>query len=414
MKLFLTLFFAQVLFTFNLFADTFTLKGKVTGSETFNYAYVFNNSYKLLDKAKIVDGSYSFNGEIDYKQRFGQIPYAIILLEKNPLSTVELENLNLLSRRDHDICRVLMEKNINLLYNTDQKTFSLSGGELNEVQNLFENALANFRNKRDSIYLAIDKTDLPKKEDKKSLETQRLYTQTMYGFINIIKKHPDSRAAVFNFPSVIYNNGISGMEVLDAFSLFSPSIVNSEFGQYVFKDVKDKIRSEELMAKPAYIVGMKMPAFSLKNERDNLLKGEFQPAKYTLIDFWATWCGPCRKETPNIIKAFTAYHREGFNVMTISIDDEKDKSKWIEALKTDHMDKFTNLFNGGDLSGLGRELKIVSIPTNYLVDGDGIIVATNLRGDMLLKKLQELIPIHTSSTKEEQMAKPNYIDTNEK
>ena len=96
---------------------------------------------------------------------------------------------------------------------------------------------------------------------------------------------------------------------------------------------------------------------------------------------------PCRKETPNLIKAYEVFRKKGFNVITISIDDLKDKVKWAEVLNEDKMNDFINLFNGGDLSGLASTLQVVAIPTNYLVDETGKILAMNLRGEDLVKFL---------------------------
>lgn len=393
MRILITILLSQILFVANVLANRFSIQGKIIGAETFNYAYIYDDEWERIGSVQIVDHSFSFEGEIQLNQRFGELPSAKILLSKTPLTVDEVTTKRLLSNRRHDQCTVILENNINLLYDADKKVFTVKGGKLNQAQNLFEQEYCNYRNKRDSTYLSIDKQNLSDvdKGALKLLQAKRLFTKTMHRFISIIKQYPDLETGLFNFPPVIYDQGITGEEVMDAFNLFSTELKESKYGIHLLKDIEDKINAEELMEKPAYTAGMKMPQFFLPNEVAEKVNAETKYGKYTLIDFWATWCMPCRQETPNVIKAFQVYHQKGFNVITVSIDSEKDKQKWIEVLKNDKMGGFVNLFNGNDASGLARELKIVSIPSNFLVDANGKIVATNLRGDMLEKKLQELM-----------------------
>lgn len=376
----------------NVFAENFHINGVVLGKETFNYAYIFDIKSNLIGQAKISDHHFFFTGPIEYKQKFGQLPNATILLSQTVLTVDEINAQRLLSNRKHNNCTIILEESIDLSYDTDRKLFSVKGGKQNEIQNLFINGYSIFRNSRDSIYLSIDKSDLSEREKEavKVTEAKKLFTKTMFGFINIIKLHRDSEVTLFNFSPIIYDQGINGQQVLEAFNLFTQRLRESEYGIHVYPEVTKKIKAEEIMAAPAYTVGMKIPAFSLSNENNEVVKSESQFSKYTLIDFWATWCIPCRNETPNIIHALTGYKKKGFNVITVSIDDTKDKRKWIEAIKNDKMSGFTNLFNGNDNSGIAKELKIVSIPANYLVDNSGKIIATNLRGEQLIKKLQDL------------------------
>ena len=110
---------------------------------------------------------------------------------------------------------------------------------------------------------------------------------------------------------------------------------------------------------------------------------------YVLVDFWASWCGPCRAENPNVVEAYNKYHDKGFNVFGVSFD--KDHDKWVEAIAKDNL----TWPHVSDLKywscEAGKLYGVQSIPHNLLLDKDGIIIAKNLRGEDLQNKLAELL-----------------------
>jgi len=158
---------------------------------------------------------------------------------------------------------------------------------------------------------------------------------------------------------------------------FSDEAKNSYYG---------KIVSEELF--PAGFAGKSAPEFKVINDKNEevtlaaLLAGK----KYILLDFWASWCKPCRNEIPNFKKAYEVFSSKGFGIVSISTD--KSAADWQKALKEEQL-PWPNFMDKSDIAGL---YKVKLIPSTFLIDEKGIVVSENLRGEALQNKLKELLP----------------------
>lgn len=148
-------------------------------------------------------------------------------------------------------------------------------------------------------------------------------------------------------------------------------------------DLQDKMLTESFIGKP--FIDIIQPDPNGKNLKLSDLKG-----KVVLVDFWASWCGPCRKENPNVVNVYKTYAEKGFTVFSVSLDTDKDK--WLAAIKKDGLiwDTHVSLLNQEN-NQAAMDYRITGIPMSFLVDRNGIIVAQNLRGSALAKEVDKLI-----------------------
>lgn len=138
-------------------------------------------------------------------------------------------------------------------------------------------------------------------------------------------------------------------------------------------------------------VGQQAPDFKQADTAGQVIALSSFRGKYVLIDFWASWCGPCRRENPSVVKAFREYKDKNFTVLGVSLDQPGKKEAWLKAIHDDGL-TWTHV---SDLqfwnNAVAKQYDIHSIPANYLLDPSGKIVARDLHGDELASKLKELI-----------------------
>jgi thiol-disulfide isomerase/thioredoxin len=136
-------------------------------------------------------------------------------------------------------------------------------------------------------------------------------------------------------------------------------------------------------------MGNEAPEISLPDPQGKIVSLSSTRGNIVLLDFWASWCGPCRKENPNLVLAFNKYNGKGFGIFQVSLD--KSKEEWLKGIREDKLSAWIHV---SDLkywnSVVVPQYKIEAIPFNLLLDKDGKILASNLRGESLLKKLDEL------------------------
>ena len=137
------------------------------------------------------------------------------------------------------------------------------------------------------------------------------------------------------------------------------------------------------------MIGGKAPEFELSTAAGKVVKLSDFKGKVVLIDFWASWCGPCRQENPHVIALYEKYKGKGFDVFGVSLDD--DKEAWLTALKKDGI-PYTQVSDlKGWESSIAALYQVEAIPATFLLDKEGKIVAKGLRGEELEMKVAELL-----------------------
>lgn len=136
-------------------------------------------------------------------------------------------------------------------------------------------------------------------------------------------------------------------------------------------------------------VGQPAPEISLPDTMDSTIQLSSFKGKVVLIDFWASWCGPCRASIPSVIRLYNKYKPQGFEVFGVSIDDKK--SAWLKAIKTFNINYTQVDDKGGWYGKVPERYGVTQIPTTFLLDKKGKIVAIDLEADKLEKKIVELL-----------------------
>jgi peroxiredoxin len=200
--------------------------------------------------------------------------------------------------------------------------------------------------------------------------------------IEFINSNVNSSFSVMLLSELVSKKEITASEASELIGKLSPKISALTITKDLKKSLSEIKKSD---------VGGLAPDFSAPSPDGKIVSLQDALGKYTIIDFWASWCRPCRAENPNVVRVYNKYHDRGLNIISVSLDKAGQKSRWIKAIADDKMDWYhvSNLKSWQD--PIAQMYGVRSIPATFLLDENGNIIGKNLRGEALGSKIASLL-----------------------
>ncbi|HEU4551379.1 MAG TPA: TlpA disulfide reductase family protein [Chitinophaga sp.] len=355
--------------------NTFRLKGKIGALNAPAKAYLLYsyNSKTRLDSAAITGGRFELTGPLDY-------PVTATLI-------ISHDGKNMRQMKGQDKLNFYLEPGNMHLTPADSIAHSgVTGSAINNEYAALQKALqpvekayaavyaeyagaSEEERKSDTFRKAIDAKADANQQDRRSVE------------LAFIQSYPNSLVSLHAIQE--YGGAVPDVDVVQPlFEALSAQVRQTapgrRYGAYLAR-----------LARTA--IGKTAPEIALPDTAGKVIKLSSFRGKYVLIDFWASWCGPCRAENPVVVKAYEKYKSKGFEILGVSLDKETSKAAWIKAIRDDQLTwpqvsdlKYWN-------SAVADDYGVRAIPQNFLLDPQGKIIAKNLRGDALEQKLGEAL-----------------------
>lgn len=358
------------------------VSGKIengAGKTIFLEGFNMSGTIKLDSVVIAEDGSFKLKSPSKtdfYRLGFDNMNYILLSLDSN----------------DHDVKINAKADTLSIGYSVDGSPFSLDILEFVKEQTPY----VNNRMKIMNDYSTADKNDtaIMGTVQRSIMRLDQAFNAYV---VNFVEKHPKSPAT---FLALSYLDPMAQLDVIKkvekaiAATMYNSPLhvdILNKIGQLDSqKQINDAQMAEQERMNGHLKNGNPAPEINLPSANGGNISLASLKGKVVLIDFWASWCGPCRKENPNVVKMYNKYKDKGFTVYSVSLD--KDKTKWLEAIKKDGL-VWTN--HVSDLKFwdciAAKSYGVTSIPFTVLIDKDGKIIDKNLRGAQLEEKLKEIL-----------------------
>ncbi|WP_026775743.1 TlpA disulfide reductase family protein [Polaribacter sp. Hel_I_88] len=335
--------------------NEFVLKGELEGIKNDSWIYlIFDN--KPVDSTKIIDNKFSINGVTEHPKQY-----------------------NLLIKNSQNYTRIWLESG-ELKFKAKDGEFKdaiIEGSNSQKESEKLWKPIWEYRKRRDSLSKIVynnelnDSLKLNAKLELKKVQQNRLKIES-----DFIKNNPQSYVSAKTLD--FYATSLPKKTVYELYDGFSDEIKKSSYG----KSVK---RFLDLNQNPQ--IGDKYLDFTMPNENNKLVKLSDFEGKLILLEFWASWCGPCKKEYPALRKAYSKFHSNGFEI--VSISEDQTKEQWLKAIDENKLNWINLWQKGGNNADPYLIYGINGIPANFLIDENGIIIEQDLKGEKLISKIEE-------------------------
>ena len=212
---------------------------------------------------------------------------------------------------------------------------------------------------------------------------QQAFDEDKNAKVELIQSNPNSIVSVMILQDMLNSSAYSTSEIMKLYEQLGTEVKENSLAKIV-KTSLDKMSKTD--------IGSIAPQFSAPTPDGNEFALKDGLGKVTLVDFWASWCKPCRVENPNIVNVYNQYHDKGFNIIQVSLDRPGQKDKWIQAIEDDNLGQWNHVSNLMFWQDpVAVEYGIRAIPAAFLLDENGRIIGKDLRGDALGEKVAEVL-----------------------
>ncbi len=353
---------------------SYTISGKLPAVKGQAKAYLVllkNNAWKEVDSTEIKDGKFRFTGSVEEPQN------AILAVRRSGTPQRDSQGF------------FIENSTINMvgtdLISNAKITGSVADRENNEREAQIKPVTAGIMKLQDEFGKknADGSYVKPLEERKKAADSiQKLVALNKEISLKFAENHLNSFAGLYAYNMYVLDNHFEPAKVEPLFHRFSAALKSSPLGQRTAEKIEIGKRRQ---------AGAKATDFTQNDLNGKPFTLSSLRGKYVLVDFWASWCVPCRAENPNVVKAYNELKGKNFEIVGVSLDYPGSQAVWAEAVRKDGLP----WIHVSDLKGWKNEVAVMyginSVPQNLLIDPQGMIIAKNLRGEALTEKLKELI-----------------------